>query len=561
MKVLLLQPPVQDFYNADIRLQPIGLAYLKAAAKKFFHEIQVLIKDYHHGWGRKTIPLPRELTYLKDYYSRNNKSPFSTFHHYYHFGADFDTIAHDIAKEKPDLVGIASLFAPYHREVLRCAETIKKHFPVPILLGGSQVSAMPETMLAHPAIDFVIQGEGEKPFVELLRNWQKGTNTFSRKKGYLSPLRKSACPLIPNLGYKKHGRLIFNPRKENFPIEILPFPDLSDLPQDHYLFEKKPLCFIIAPRGCPYRCAFCSVHKTFGLKCRQRSAENILSEIQQRYDEGYRVFDFEDDNLTFNRKEIIGLCKKLIRTFPKKDIQLLAMNGVCYWTLDRGILKLMRQAGFTHLNLSLVSTNTALLKTVHRPNLLKKYREVVKGAVELGFKIVVYQILGLPGDTLSSMIQTLLFNARLPVLLGASPFYLIPHSPIARHFGNPSETDVFKARLTAMAIETLDFKREDLYTLLITTRILNFLKGLSFPAKTVPLSKALAIAEKQDPRSAAGVKILRKLIKEKIFYAVTSKDLEPLPRFKLELFFQLWRKIDIIQTLENKTIRIHPARD
>ncbi|MFA5167875.1 MAG: radical SAM protein [Candidatus Omnitrophota bacterium] len=548
MKVLLLQPPVEDFYNTDIRLQPIGLAYLKAAAKKYLPEVQITIKDYHHGWGRRTIPLPRELAYLRDYYSKDDKSPFSTFHHYYHFGADFDTIAEEVAKEKPDLVGIASLFAPYHREALRCAEAIKKRFSVPILLGGAQVSTMPETMLAHPAVDFIIQGEGERPFVEFLKSWRRrGTGTFFLKKG--------ACPLIPNLGYKKHGRLVFNPRKDNFPVETLPFPDLSDLPQDHYLFEKKPLCFIITSRGCPYHCAFCSVHKTFGHKCRRRSAENIFTEIKQRYGEGYRVFDFEDDNLTFDRKEMIELCEKLIRTFPPKDIQLLAMNGVCYWTLDRDILRLMRQAGFTHLNLSLVSTNTTLLKTVRRPNSLKKYREVVGKAAALGFKVVAYQILGLPGDTLSSMIKTLLFNARLPVLLGASPFYLIPHSPIARHFSDPSETDIFKARLTAMAIETKDFKREDLYTLLITTRILNFLKGLPFHAKKTTFARALATAAKLDRRSAAGVEILQKLLKEKVFYASTSKGLEPLPHFKPELFFQLWRKIDIITT--QSMISIH----
>jgi len=540
MKVLLLQPPVEDFYNTDIRLQPIGLAYLKAAVQKYLPGVQVTIKDYHCGWGRRTIPLPRELSYLKDYYSKDDKSPFSTFHHYYHFGADFEMIAREIAQEKPDLVGIASLFAPYHREALRCAETIKKHFPVPILLGGAQVSSMPEAMLAHPAVDFVIRGEGERPFVEFLKALKNG-------KG----LRH-----VPNLGYKARGKSILNPRKENFPIETLPFPDLSDLPQDHYLFEKKPLCFIITSRGCPYRCAFCSVHKTFGHKCRRRSAQNILSEIQQRYDEGYRVFDFEDDNLTFDRKEMTELCEQLIRVFPQKDIQLLAMNGVCYWTLDSGILKLMRRAGFTHLNLSLVSTNTALLKKVHRPNPLKKYREVVKEAVALGFKVVAYQILGLPGDTLSSMIKTLLFNAKLPVLLGASPFYLIPHSPIARHSSNPSEADIFKARLTAMAIETRGFKREDLYTLLITTRILNFLKGLPLRAAKNPLSRACTAASKLDPRSAAGVAILQKLLKEKIFYAYTSRGFEPLPRFRTELFFQLWRKIDIIQTLENKSIAI-----
>jgi len=368
-------------------------------------------------------------------------------------------------------------------------------------------------------------------------------------------------------------------------LDGLPMPARDLINNDLYsavLGTSKLVTSMITSRGCPYRCAFCSVHKTFGYKCRRRSAENILAEIRQRYTEGYRVFDFEDDNLTFDRKEMIELCEQLICTFPEKDIQLLAMNGVCYWTLDRDILKLMRRAGFTHLNLSLVSTNTDLLKKVRRPNPLKKYRDVIRHATTLGFKIVAYQILGLPGDTLSSMIKTLLFNARLPVLLGASPFYLIPHSPIARDFGHdspikitgnhdrpnfnsveidrywdsePAETDIYKARLTAMAIETKDFKREDLYTLLITTRILNFLKGLSFRPKKITLRKALAIAGKLDPRSALGAKILRKLLKEKVLRAATSKGLEPLPRFRPELFFQFWRKLDTIQTQGQNTLR------
>jgi len=540
LKILLIQPPVEDFYNTDIRLQPIGLAYLKAAVKKHLPDIQVVIKDYHHGWGRRTIPLPRELTYLKDYYAKDDKSPFSTFHHYYHFGADFETIAQDVACEKPDLVGIASLFAPYHREALRCAESIKARLNIPILLGGAHVSAMPEAMLTHPAVDFIIRGEGERPLVELLR-------VITRQKNLST---------VPNLGYKQKGAIILNPKEDNFPIEEIPFPDLSNLPKEHYLFEKKPLCFIITSRGCPYRCAFCSVHKTFGYKCRRRSAAHILSEIETRYRDGYRVFDFEDDNLTFDRKEMKELCGHLIRRFPAKDIQLLAMNGVCYWRLDAAILKLMRRAGFTHLNLSLVSTNTALLKTVHRPGPLPKYRAVVKQAVSLGFQVVAYQILGLPGDTLPSMIKTLVFNAKLPVLLGASPFYLIPHSPIAEHFRERSFKDVFRARLTAMAIETKNFQREDIYTLLITTRILNFIKGIPCSDAKMGLAKALMLAEKQDKRSAIGVEIIRRLFKERKLYASTSKGLEPLARFKPELFFQLWDKLDIIRTQQNNIIRI-----
>ena len=66
MKVLLIQPPVQDFYDTDLRLQPIGLGYLKAAVQKHLPDVEVFIKDYHAGCGRKTIAVPRELQYLTE---------------------------------------------------------------------------------------------------------------------------------------------------------------------------------------------------------------------------------------------------------------------------------------------------------------------------------------------------------------------------------------------------------------------------------------------------------------------------------------------------------------
>ena len=71
-------------------------------------------------------------------------------------------------------------------------------------------------------------------------------------------------------------------------------------------------------------------------------------------------------------------------------------------------------------------------ETTKRPHTLEAYVKVVNKAHALGFNIVSYQILGLPNESLDSMIQTLAFNARLPVLLGASPFYQTPNSPIAR---------------------------------------------------------------------------------------------------------------------------------
>lgn len=540
MKLLLIQPPVQDFYDTDIRLQPIGLAYLKAVVLKFLPDVRVILRDYHHGHGRKTIPLPKELSYLKSYYAADDKSPFSSFRHFYHFGADFETIAEETAREKPDLVGISSLFSPYYREALRCASAIKEKMNVPILLGGSQVSAMPDFMLSHPEVDWVIRGEGERPLVELLKALKRG-------KG---------LDRVPGLGFKKQGELFLNRAAVNFKSGELPFPDLSDFPKERYLFEKKPLCFIIASRGCPYRCSFCSVHCTFGHSYRKRSPDHILNELKQRYTEGYRVFDFEDDNFALDRKETLELCEKITAAFPQKDIQLLAMNGICYWTLDGDVLEKMRQAGFTHLNLSLVSLSGGLLRKIRRPHSLPKYRAIVKKAAALGFKTVAYQILGLPGESVGSMIKTLCANARLPILLGASPFYLAPGSRLAENFAAPAEEDIFKARLTAMAVETPDFHRGDIYTLFITTRILNFLKGIKLERSAISLSRALSIARAQDKRSQTGVQLLEKLLREKRLFASTPNGEVLLGRFKPELFFKVWDNLDKILTQENKTIVI-----
>ena len=108
-----------------MRLQPIGLAYLKAAVRKHLPHVEITIKDYHAGCGRKTVAIPKELRYLAEYYPVADKSPFSTFHQYFHFGKSFDAIESEIAEIAPDVVGISSLFTPYYREALEVAARVK----------------------------------------------------------------------------------------------------------------------------------------------------------------------------------------------------------------------------------------------------------------------------------------------------------------------------------------------------------------------------------------------------------------------------------------------------
>ena len=539
VKVLLLQPPVQDFYDTPIRLQPIGLCLLKAAIRKHLPDVEVLVKDYHQGRGKRSIPLPKELRYLRDYYAYPDKSPFSTFYHYYHFGDPFEEIAEDVAAEQPDLVGISSLFSAYAREGIRCAEAIKSRLDAPLIVGGSHVSADPEGMLRQDCVDFVIRGEGERPLVEFLRAWRQGGD-FEQ---------------VPNLGFKRNGGIVLNPTEPNYSIDELPVPDFSDLPPQRYRFEQRPLCMIVTSRGCPFACAFCSGHLTFGRRYRRRSNEAILRELHQRYQEGYRVFDFEDDNLTVDMEAMKALCRCIVEEFPPSELQLLAMNGLSYEQLDPELLALMKSAGFSHLNLSLVSADPRIRRESRRPHSLERYLTVVKEGAKLGFQIVSYQILGLPGESLDSAIDTLALNARLPVLLGASMFYVSPQMSILTQFPELCVPDAFvSARLSAMAIETAQISRDEIFTLFVTTRILNFLKGLELPAETCSYAEALESAAEAGGRTALGAEILKRLFTSDCLFAAVGQDFKPMLRFQTDLFFRIWEGLESIGTQQEKRI-------
>jgi radical SAM superfamily enzyme YgiQ (UPF0313 family) len=537
MKVLLIQPPVQDFYDTDVRLQPIGLCYLKAAVKKHLAGVDVIVKDYHGGAGRKTVAIPKELRYLADYYAVDDKSPFSTFHQFYHFGKSFDAIESEIAELKPDVVGISSLFTPYFREVLEIAARVKKRLNAIIVIGGSHASAVPQSLLASPHVDYVIRGEGEKAFVEFLRHL----------------LHQAPVHAVPNLAYKRDGAIVYNPIEETFPIDDLLFPDLSDLSPSVYTFAGKPLTFMITSRSCPHKCSFCSVHTTFGTSYRRRSLENVVDEIELRYRQGHRVIDFEDDNLTYYKNTFKELCRRLIDKFPNREMQFVAMNGISYLSLDDELLELMYRAGFSHLNLALVSSDKTVRETTKRPHTLEAYVTVVHKAHQLGFKIVSYQILGLPNESLDSMIQTLAFNSRLPVLLGASPFYRTPNAPIARGL-ELTEKDYVKARLTALATETESFSRDDIYTLFVTTRIINFLKGL-------PITGSASLEDMMreswfEPRRRIGFELLRQLRLSGRLHAKTKDGTVENAHFRPELLQRVLIQLQEIITQAGRTIDV-----
>jgi len=543
MKILLLQPPVRDFYDTPIRLQPLGLCLLKAAIKRYVAGAEVVVRDFHQGFGRRTVSIPRELAYLRDYYAHPDRSPFSTFAHYYHFGASAEDIGRAAAEERPDLVGISTLFSAYHQEALACAREIKKRLKVPIVMGGAHASAMPEYVLADPHVDFVIRGEGERALVELIWALQGRGDVAS----------------VANLGYKRGGEPVLNPMAANYPLDELPPADLSDFANGRYLFEGRPLCSLVTSRGCPHRCTFCSVQSTSGPTYRRRPPEQVLAEMRQRYVEGYRVFNFEDDNLAYHQEGFRSLLEGCVAAFPEGEICLLAMNGISYLSLDRELLGLMKRAGFHHLDVSLVSAEDETLTRMRRPHSLEKYLAVVEGAHALGLPVVSYQILGLPGEPIAAMISTMALMARLPAIIGASIFYLTPGCALAAESPRLTPGDLVRARSTAMARGNEHVSRDDLYTLLVSARIINFLKGIRLRSGESTLKEALRGAGGYRQRARIGAELLEGLLAEKRLYAATRNGQRLLPRFRTELFFRVCAEAGYLRTRHGAVILLDPT--
>lgn len=543
MNILLIQPPIEDFYDTDVRLFPLGLGLLKAMAKKVYPELAISIVDYHHGHGRKTIAIPPELNYLKKYWGHHDRSPFCGFHHYYHFGASWEYIEADLRKRCPDVIGISALFTPYFREVCKIARIAKSLNPaIKVIVGGSHVSAAPKESLAPEEIDYVMVGEGEHSFARFI----------AHLKG------EAKLVEVPGLGYKDHhNQMYFNPQKSIDVLDEIPLADVSDFNPENYLFEGRPMAFLMTSRSCPHKCSFCSVHQTFGFSYRRRSVSHIFHEIVGLANRGYRVLDFEDDNLTFQRQEFLALMDLIItgkanQTLPA-DLQLVAMNGISYLSLDQEMLKLMRKAGFTHLNLALVSSDTSVRMSTKRPHTLNKYLEVVKLGNELGFQIVSYQIVGLPFESLSSMAQTLATHAQLPVLLGASLFYLVPRSPIAEHFPELSELDYFKARLSSMAWETELFERDDVYTLFRLSRLINFIKR--FPSGIYDsIDKFILYRPDSSFRTQLGIEQLKNLFSHGILFFEGKSRQSRDTSFKSAWALQILRSLPHIGALSGGKI-------
>ena len=465
MKVLLIQPPIRDFYQTSIRTQPIGLAYLAASLKTHGHEVEILDCQTEK---KKSIPIPSELSYLKDFYPFDDRSPFKLYTGYYHFGMGWDEIGQKIRDSKADVFGISSSFTPYHGEALEIAQIIKEWDRKKIVvMGGAHVSCDPEDALQSPFVDYAVTGEGEVRFPLLLE--QIG------KEG------KGGIKDIDGIGFWIDGKIQIKPLQSFIQdLDSLPHPARELLDLDRYRMRKKRSTMIITSRGCPHGCTYCSAHLVMGTTFRTRTPEAIIKEMmecQKQY--GIQVFDIEDDNFTFDQERAKRLMSLIIKNFGEDRLELSAMNGVSFASLDEELLKLMKRAGFRTINLSFVSTSPLTKEKMGRPKPTTEFDKILEKAEQAGLNVIAYAILGIPGQTIEEMLDTLIYLMGMKVLIGPSIYYPTPGTPLFERCKKESilPSHLSQWRSSAFPLETEGFNRLDLLTLFRLARVINFIKG------------------------------------------------------------------------------------
>ena len=414
----------------------------------------------------RACELPREMDYLRKYYAGPDRSAFALFHQFRHFGYSYEHIGKMAKQSGAFLVGISSLFTPYMQEALQTAETVKACLPDgKIVIGGHHPSALPQSVMESKVVDFVIRGEGEVSMHLLAEAVSKG----------------GAYQSIPGLVFRrKNGTLHINPPVGMKHPGDHPLPAADLLHHRYYRRHRRNTMVIVAGRGCPMTCSYCSVGAESYLDYRKRSVESVMDEIQRsvtQYDVGF--IDFEDENLSLDRRWFLKLLAEIKRRFGRNELELRAMNGLYPPSLDEEVICAMKAAGFRTLNLSLGSTSLEQLKRFRRSDVRAAFDRALKLAVDYGLNAVGYVICAAPFQRAENSISDLLYLAQRRILAAVSIFYPAPGS---RDYNVCRNLGILPDRFSCMRSSALPIahttNRKEAVTLLRLARILNFMKSL-----------------------------------------------------------------------------------
>ena len=308
---------------------------------------------------------------------------------------DFDPRVY-ISNLSPKVVGISG--TSYSRFKSFSIASIVKEVSSEIftVYGGPHATFTGEDTLFHiNDIDYIVHGEGEITFLELV-------NFLIYKKGTISNIK--------GISFRCDGKIVQNAPRERI-------TDLDSIPYSRHLLEIEkyrteldfleiPAVSIITSRGCPYNCYFCSASAMFGNKHTMRSAKNIVDEIHYCINKfNIKGIKFYDDCLTLNRQHILSLTHEL----KERNVNLPWECEIRVDTVDKLLLQSMKESGCYYVDLGIESASENVLKTIGKRISIGQAIDVLKWCKEFDIKTKVFFSFGHIGETWRDVIKTIKF--------------------------------------------------------------------------------------------------------------------------------------------------------
>ena len=333
-----------------------------------------------------------------------------------------------IAESDPDVVGIAYMMAETYADSAEVARTAKRSAPkAKIVLGGHNASFVAAKIIENlPEADYVVVGEGEFTFLELVRSISDGGDV-SRVKGLM---------------YRKNGKAVFTGPREHIPnLDELPFP-AKHLVSPNASYGRfwvggfqvafKNLSGMITSRGCPFGCTFCSCTEFAGRKIRVRSPENVVDEMEYLVRKrGVEQIFIVDDNFTAFPKRVMEICK-LIKERGLK------FHWFCEGRVDTAseeLYKTMSDAGCWLIFLGLESGSQRVLDYYEKKTTVEKGWRAVALAQKAGIDVVGSFIVGAPNETEEDYKKTLDFVKRADMdAVSMSSLKVLPGSALWQRY-------------------------------------------------------------------------------------------------------------------------------
>lgn len=379
-RIALIRPPSvfsKNSYSSPVTM-PLSIAYLAAVLLKTGHQVDIV------------DALGEGLDNIKTSYGPQVQ---------YRGLSTEDIVARLV--ERPDAIGITAMFSQDWPHIESIILAVHARFPgVPIILGGEHATAASEYVLRScPAVTHTAIGEGEETIVAYA-DWLDGKLKISDVGGiqYLAA----------------DGALVTNPERARIrSVDEIPWPawELFDL--DPYFatgeghgVERGRSMPILATRGCPYQCTFCSNPLMWTTRYVMRDVGDVLDEIES-YIAKYQAanIDFYDLTAIIKKDWILLFCREIQRRGLKFTWQL--PSGTRSEALDREVLQQMALTGCKNMTYAPESGSAKTLVDIKKKIVLPRLIDSIRGALDAGIFVKCNLIIGFPKETRWDVYQTM----------------------------------------------------------------------------------------------------------------------------------------------------------